>query len=111
MMLSNSLSPYKVPVSLPVKCNVISKVNVSFLSFRDVGTLFSGAHVCAKKSTSNKKYICARTSFVCPYLPILIIIYNNIKVSSCFPLVCRSEKTGSQAGTWQGLREKMEVFA
>jgi len=62
-IIPNSLSfPYKVPK----KSHVISKSNEDILAFRDLGTLFSGAHVCAKNIRSMKIYICACTAFMGP---------------------------------------------
>ncbi|MFT5730772.1 MAG: hypothetical protein ACI8PB_004962 [Desulforhopalus sp.] len=115
MMLPKSLTPCFFPVLVPEKCHVISNSNEDILSFRALGTLFSGAHVCAKKDHINKKIrICGRTAFVCPCVPILLYIYNLYKVSICYCLVCGNEKSGSQAGKKRGVRDsgqKMEVFA
>lgn len=109
-----SLTPCKVPALVPETYLVISMSNKDILSFRALGTLFAGAHVCAKNTSYIIFSICARTAFVCPYVPILLYIYIITKVSSCFYVVCSNEKTGSQAGKKQGVREsapKTEVLA
>ena len=114
MMPSKSLTPCKVPALVPETYLVISDSNKDILSFRALGTLFAGAHVCAKNISYNIFSICARTAFVYPYVPILLYIYILYKVSICYYLVCSKEKTGSQAGKKQGVREsapKTEVFA
>lgn len=115
MIVINSLTPRFFPVLVPVKYHVISTCNEIKKAFRDLGTLFSGAHVCAKKKSISKKiYICARIAFVCPYVPILINIDSYTILSSCIYLVCSIEKTGSQAGKKRGVRDsakKTEVLA
>lgn len=115
MMLLNSLTPCLSPALVPGIYHVISNSNEYILSFRDSGTLSSGAHVCAEKHQLNEKIrICARTPFVCPCVPVLLYIYILYKISSCLYMVCCSEKTGSQAGKKRGVRDsrpKIEVFA
>ena len=105
ILLSESLSPCTVPAWVPEQYVIISVRCRYILLFRDSGTLFPGAHICAKKIRYKFSFICARASYLCPWVPILLYIYTLYIISSWFSLVCIGEKAGSQAGSQQGLRD------